>query len=452
MDTVKSKSSNVTGLVHKFSKVLRFRATGISPDDSIRNPKLPEKDEDLTHKVFKNSQSFNGDDEKVINREAMEALIAKLFANVSAIKAAYAQLQIAQTPYDPDTIQSADEVVVSELKNLSELKQCYLKKQIIPSQNSQMVAEIEEQQNLLKTFDILSKKLQSQLELKDSELIFLREKFFESDRQNKTLEKRLNPNNCLSAFDNLHLSALNPNHFITVLRHTLKSIRAFVKLMISGMESAGWDIDSASGSIEPDVKFTKPAHRFFAFESYVCRKMFGDFQNPYFSIPKENSSKQRHHQRQFFESFMGFKSIKPTEFLLQNPKSLFGNFCRLKYLSLVHPKMESSFFGDLNQRTLLNSGEFPASSFFAEFVEMAKRVWLLHCLGFSFEPEALIFQVRKGCRFSEVYMESVVEDGFFFPSGDSSPEIFKPKVGFTVIPGFKVGKTIVQCTVYISPA
>ncbi|KAJ4977294.1 hypothetical protein NE237_002400 [Protea cynaroides] len=34
---------------------------------------------------------------------------------------------------------------------------------------------------------------------------------------------------------------------------------------------------------------------------------------------------------------------------------------------------------------------------------MAKRLWLLHSLAFSFEPEASIFQVRRGCRFSEVF-------------------------------------------------
>ncbi|XP_077252254.1 protein GRAVITROPIC IN THE LIGHT 1-like [Tasmannia lanceolata] len=439
MDSVKPNSN---GLSKTFSKVFRLRPAGIAPDDSIhRKVKLPENGEDLNWKVYNNSQPLN--DEKVLSREAMDALLAKLFANISAIKAAYAQLQIAQTPYDPDSIQSADKVLVSELKNLSELKQCYLKKQIFPSQIAQMLSEIQEQQHLLKTYEIQSQKLQSELQLKDSEIIFLREKLEESDTQNKSLDKRLNPNS-LSAFDNLHLSALNPNHFITVLSHTIKSIRSFVRVMINGMESAGWDIDSAARSIESEVK--NPTHNFFAFESYVCRKIFADFQDPNFSLPNENSSKQR--PRHFFQNFMEFKSIKPLEFLIQNPKSLFGNFCRLKYLCLVHPKMETSFFGDLNQRRILNSGGFPETGFFSDFAEMAKRVWLLHCLAFSFDPEASIYQVRKGSRFSEVYMESVV-NGVFFPD-EFSPEIVRPQVGFTVVPGFKIGKTVIQCKVYIS--
>ncbi|KAJ4960628.1 hypothetical protein NE237_020538 [Protea cynaroides] len=44
------------------------------------------------------------------------------------------------------------------------------------------------------------------------------------------------------------------------------------------------------------------------------------------------------------------------------------------------------------------------------FVEIVKRVWLLHCLSFSFELDASIFQVRRGCRFFKVYMETVAKD------------------------------------------
>ncbi|CAB4277307.1 unnamed protein product [Prunus armeniaca] len=135
--------------------------------------------------------------------------------------------------------------------------------------------------------------------------------------------------------------------------------------------------------------------------------------------------------------------MKAKEYLAQNPRSAFAKFCRVKYLRVVHPKMETSFFGNLNQRNLVNAGEFPSSNFFASFAEMAKRVWLLHCLAFSFNPEAAIFQVSKGCRFSEVYMESLAEEAFLSTASE-------PQVGFTVVPGFKLGKTVIQCQVYLS--
>ncbi|XP_068658977.1 protein GRAVITROPIC IN THE LIGHT 1-like [Aristolochia californica] len=432
MDLVKPKSAGVGGLVQTFTKVLRLRAAGVAPEDRIRKIKFAEI---ISADPPKDSRPLE-DEEMVRHREAMEALFAKLFASISAIKAAYAELQTAQSPYDPEIIQSQDEAIVSELRSISELKHCYLKKQILPSQESLMVAEIQEQKNLLKTFEIMSKKLQSQLQVKDSEIFVLREKLQESQAQNSSVEKRLNPNSALFVLDNLHLSALNPNHFITVLQHATKSIHNFVKLMTEGMESAAWDLEEAANSIEPGVAFAKPSHRVYAFESYVFRKMFSDFQHPSFS---QSSSKQKHQRRKFFDSFMELKGVNPLELVLENPASKFGKFCRLKYLGLVHPRMETAFFGDTTHRSIVSSGGFPRSAFFTTFVEMAKRVWLLHRLAFSFEPEACIFQVRSGCRFSEVFMESACDD---------SPDI-KPRVGFTVAPGFRIGKTVIQCKVYL---
>ncbi|XP_068665916.1 protein GRAVITROPIC IN THE LIGHT 1-like [Aristolochia californica] len=432
MDSVKTKSAGVGGLVQTFTKVLRLRAAGVAPEDRIRKIKFAEI---INADPPKESRPLE-DEEMLIHREVMEALLANLFASISAIKAAYAELQIAQSPYDPETIQSQDEAIVSELKSISELKHCYLKKQILPSQESQMVAEIHEQKNLLKTFEIMSKKLQSQLQVKDSEIFFLREKLQESQKQNRSLEKRLSPNGALFVLDNLHLSALNPNHFITVLQHATKSVRNFVRLMTEGMESAAWDMDAAASSIVPGVVFAKPSHRVYAFESYVCRKMFSDFQHPRFS---QSSSKQKHQRRKFFDSFMEMKGVNPLEHVLENPASKFGKFCRLKYLWLVHPRMETAFFGDTTHRNVVSSGGFPQSAFFTTFLEMAKRIWVLHRLAFSFEPEASIFQVRRGCRFSEVFMESVCDD---------SPDI-RPRVGFSVVPGFRIGKTVIQCKVYL---
>lgn len=69
--------------------------------------------------------------------EAIESLISKIFMNISSLKAAYIQLQAAHTPYDPDKIQGADKLVVSELKNLSELKHACrdnISKPLCPSQ------------------------------------------------------------------------------------------------------------------------------------------------------------------------------------------------------------------------------------------------------------------------------------------------------------------------------
>ncbi|KAJ4981117.1 hypothetical protein NE237_031954 [Protea cynaroides] len=462
-------TSNVAGLVRTFAKVLRFRSSGIGGSDNgkirrLKSGKKCKDDEINTNghhpqlakvdSVSVNghlSKAFNDEDEKLQNRAAMEAFVAKLFASISSVKADYAQLQVAQSPYDPDGIQAADEMLVSELKHLSELKQCYLKKQMDPSpEMTLLLAEIQEQRSLLKTYGIMGNQSESQLKLKDSEITFLREKLKESEAQSRVLEKKLNasgPIGPLSVLhDDIHLSGLNPNHFITVLRYAGKSIRSFVKVMIEQMKSAGWDLGAAADSIEPDVIYAKPNHKCFAFECFVCREMFDSFHISNFSIPNVFEPERDQRQRYFFARFTELKSVKPMEFLSHKPRSPFGKFCRAKYLRLIHPKMESAFFGDLNQRNLVNAGGYPETVFFATFAEMAKRVWLLHCLAFSFEPEASIFQVRRGCRFSEVFMETVAEDDALLLPTDMAG------VGFTVVPGFRIGKTVIQCQVYLSPA
>lgn len=431
-------------LARTFAKVLHIRqATGVAPADEVhRKTTFREK---FKHDVF----DADDVDEKLRHKIAKEAFLSKLFATISTVKAAYSQLQFAQSPYDADGIQAADQIVISELKNLSELKQCYLKKQFdeLSPEKTQLLAEIQEQKSLIKTYEVFGKKLDSELKLKYSEITFLKEKLEEANRESKVIEKRLNSSGLLSVGDNLHLSGLSPNHFISFLRQTTKSIQNFVRLMVNEMELAGWDLDAAVGAIEPGVRFSNPDHICFAFESFVCREMFDGFNNPNFSLWNESLPEQQKSHRFFFERFKRVKSMKTREILVQNLKSAFSRFCSTKYLKLVHPKMETSLFGNLNQRKLVKSGDHPETTFFATFSEMAKRVWLLHCLAFSFEPEASIFQAGKGCRFSEVYMESACEEAFFSSEGSTETD---PLVAFTVVPGFKIGKTVIQCQVYLS--
>lgn len=438
-------------LVRTFAKVLHIRAvTGIAPVDGIQKTNNSQEKVEYDNSMSNNrSQSFDDDDVKLWNRVATEAFLAKLFASISAMKAAYAQLQFAQSPYDADGIQAADQMVVSELKNLSELKQYYLKKQFdeFPPEATLLLAELLEQKSLLKTYEIMGKKLDSQLQLKNSEITFLKEKLEETNKENKLLDKRLNASGLLSVPEKLHLSGLSPNHFISVLRQTIKSIRQFVRLMINEMELAGWDLDEAAKAILPGVGYWNTNLRSLAFESFVCLEMFDGFNYPNFSFSNKSLLDQQKRQQLFFDRFTDLKSLKTRAYLIRKPKSTFARFCFAKYLQIVHPKMETSLFGNLNQRNLINSGQYPETTFFTSFAEMAKRVWLLHCLAFSYEPEASIFQVSKSCRFSEVYMESVSEEAFLSSDGTMKAD---PVVAFTVVPGFRIGKTVIQCQVCLS--
>ncbi|KAI3769356.1 hypothetical protein L6452_00457 [Arctium lappa] len=441
MDSVNqlALTSNKTRLARTFTKVLHIRAVaGAATVDRSRKTKVSEKvkkDDDGRKLVSAENDEFR-------NRAALDAFIAKVFATISSVKAAYAQLQYAQSPYDAEGIQSADQIMVSELKSLSEFKQSFLKKHLDDDspETTHLLAEIREQKNLLTMYEITGKKLDSQSKLKDSEIIFLKEKLDEANRENKSIEKRLNSSGPLSPHQKLRFPSLD--YFVSSLRQTTKSVRSFVKLMIGEMESANWDLDAAASSIQPDVVYSDPTHKCYAFESFICRVMFDGFNHPSFSIVNDSES-PTNDKRFFIDNFMELKSLKAKEYIKWKPKSMFTKFCWSKYLKLVHPVMESSLFGNSNQRNLVAAGKFPKTTFFSSFADVAKRVWLLHCLAFAVdrnETAAATFQVRKCSRFTEVFMESVNE-----PPPKASPE-----VAFTVVPGFKVGKTVIQCQVYLS--
>ncbi|XP_057545177.1 protein GRAVITROPIC IN THE LIGHT 1-like [Amaranthus tricolor] len=456
MDCIKQPSSESTR-----SKISKTFSKCIHPQTPSRyppNPKLKTLSEELniSLKDFKSDPKFtrtksqksnSGDvllqEQAVKIRAAKEAVIAKLFASVSSIKAAYAELQSAQFPYNFDSIQSADESLVSELSVLSELKKMYLNKSLDlpPPHVTHLLAEIQEQQNNIKTYEITMKQMEWQIEQKDSEILRLNNNLEEITRTNKTLERKLNSSGILYQIaNNLSLNDLNQCHFIRVLHYALGSLRDFVKHLVGEMESKNWDIDSAAKAIEPKTMFSKPKHRIFALESYVSQLMFDGFNHHTFFLPNEGTKQPL--KQFFFETFKKLQSLTASQIFIHNPGNPFGKFCREKYLKIIHPKMECSFFGNLDQRKVVSSGAFPATEFFTLFAEMCRRIWMLHCLAFSFNPPAVAFQVRKRCRFSEVYMENV--------AGEDDVINGVATVSFTVIPGIKIGKTVVQSQVYLS--
>ncbi|XP_023514504.1 uncharacterized protein LOC111778761 isoform X2 [Cucurbita pepo subsp. pepo] len=85
------------------------------------------------------------------------------------------------------------------------------------------------------------------------------------------------------------------------------------------------------------------------------------------------------------------------------------------------------------------------SVFYKSFIKMASSVWMLHKLAFSFDPIVEVFQVERGAEFSMVYMEDVTRR--YIPPFKS-----RAKVGFTVVPGFKIGRTVIQSQVYLEEA
>lgn len=384
--------------------------------------------------------------------EAVEALISKIFTNISSLKSAYIQLQAAHTPYDPEKIQAADKQVISELKNLSELKHFYREhnpKSVCASpQDSRLAAEIQEQQSLLKTYEVMVKKFQSEIQNKDSEINQLQQQIEEACQRRGKLEKNLklrglSTKESESSTDENGFFPidLTPDLFTSAVEAAFKAIHDFSKPLINMMKAAGWDLDAAANSIEPNVVYAKRAHKKYAFESHICQRMFSGFQQESFAIKLDNLTVTTDG---FFNQFLALREMDPLDVLGQNPDSIFGKFCRSKYLVVVHPKMEASFFGNLDQRNYVMGGGHPRTPFYQAFLKLAKSIWLLHRLAYSFEPNVKVFQVKRGSEFSEVYMDSVVKNLIM----DESDQ--KPKVGLMVMPGFWIGGSVIQSRVYLS--
>ncbi|KAJ7962158.1 IRK-interacting protein [Quillaja saponaria] len=352
------------------------------------------------------------------NPEAVEALISKLFTNISSLKSAYIQLQDAHTPYDPAKIQTADKLVISELKNLSELKHFYRennpKPVCISPQDSRLAAEIQEQQSLLKTYEVMVKKFQSEIQNKDSEIHQLQQKIEEASQKRAKLEKNLKLRGLStkeadgSGEENGFFPVdLTPDLFTSTVEAASKAIHDFSKPLINMMKAAGWDLDAAANSIEPDVVYAKRAHKKYAFESHICQKMFSGFQLESFSVKADNLTVDK---ERFFQSISCFKGD--------------GSLRHARAKSRLH-------FWEILQEQILGGGSSKDGGVF---------LWL----AYSFEPNVKVFQVKRGSEFSEVYMESVVKNLIM----DESDE--NPKVGLMIMPGFSIGGSVIQSKVYLS--
>ncbi|XP_076955227.1 protein GRAVITROPIC IN THE LIGHT 1-like [Bidens hawaiensis] len=446
MDSTKPTSANRSKLSKTFHKVLPFKKSSSKslsnngfclplPHDHKQKNKNPDSTTDHSNKHFNKHPS---DDPDLRNKAAMEAFVAKLFATISALKAAYAELQAAQFPYNGDVVQCADQGVVDELKTISELKRSFLKRQIdsSPPHVTLLLAEFQEQQSLMKMYEITMNKMEREIKSKDYEISSLQKQLTEINSVNKSIETRLSSGQCFPLFDHVNVSDITPTNFVDVLHYTLRSVRNFVKLLVRDMINAHWDIDAAVKAIDPTITFPKPSYRCFAIESFVAREMFDGFGF------NDEGGYEGEDRFQWFNRFKKMKSLTTSQVLQENPKSAFGKFARAKYMRLVHPKMEASLYGNLSQRKILNTWQFPDTCFFSAFTEMTRRVWVLRCLAAAIGKEVSVFQVRKGCRFSEVFMESVTDEAF------TGGEV---RVGFTVVPGFKIGDTVVQSQVYVPP-
>ncbi|KAL1543399.1 protein GRAVITROPIC IN THE LIGHT 1-like isoform X1 [Salvia divinorum] len=393
------------------------------------------------------------------------ALIPSLFATLSSFEASYLQFQAAHVPdIDQAALAEADKSIVSILQKLTELKNLYRQSKREGSglsggfdfpAASFWEFQVQENQCKLRVLDTIVNTQQSQIDVKDGEAIELRKKLDRIRAANCELMRKLG---LKEGGAGLGLEVmLTIRVFEAMLLDSVKSMRCFVKLLIDLMRRAGWDLKEAANSVYPGMNYTRKGNFWYAFLSYVCLGMFQNFDKIDFElrdseiISNGNGTKRIENgvtdgdNIDYLRQLIDHAANSPMEMLSKNPKCEFSRFCGRKYEELIHPTMESSIFSNLDRKDKVLDSWKSLSVFYESFVRTASSIWLLQKLAYSFKPVIEIFQVERGAEFSMVYMEDVLGR-----CGLPGKSRLRARVGFTVVPGFKVGRTVVQSQVYLT--
>ncbi|XP_010524379.1 PREDICTED: IRK-interacting protein-like [Tarenaya hassleriana] len=393
-----------------------------------------------------------------LDAEMGQGLISSVFAAVSSCEASYLQLQSGHAPFVEESVKAADRALVSHLQRLSDLKRFYKDYR----QNSDfehdlaigsyLESHVQENQSKLRALETVSNRLQAEIDEKDLQVWTLRNKLGEIQKSNSKLSKKLSAN-ARSSTD----IQLSVRVFESLLHDACRATQKFTKILIELMGKAGWDLDLAASSVHPDIDYAKKGHNRYALLSYVCLGMFRGFDTKGFglneieeesdacaSVSGKTSGASNNNS---LRELMQHVSSNPMELLNTDRDCEFSKFCDKKYQELIHPNMESSIFRNMDQTEAVVSSWRSLSIFYESFVNVASSIWSLHKLALSFEPVVEIFQVERGVDFSMVYMEDVLRkhDKKLLP-----PSPTRAKVGFTVVPGFKIGCTIIQSRVYLN--
>ncbi|XVE59364.1 hypothetical protein DITRI_Ditri05aG0040600 [Diplodiscus trichospermus] len=385
----------------------------------------------------------------------MATLMEEVFEAVAEMKKAYVRLQEAHCPWDPERMRAADVGVVGELRRLGVLRERFRKgtRGGVGKEHLAMLREV------VAPYEAAVEDLKRDVKVKEVEIENLKEKLntvtclSNGGKKGRSLSRR--KVSCSQVLE----AAPAPELFEAAMSQVKEASKSFTSLLLSLMREARWDIAAAVRSIEaattsPDTAaYTTTItpsvianhHAKYALDSYVSRKIFQGFNHESFYMDVSFSSllNPDQYRRECFTQYRDMKAMDHVELLGILPGCHFGKFCSNKYLAIVHPKMEESLFGDLEQRSQVMAGNHPRSQFYRGFLGLAKAIWLLHLLAFSLDPSPSQFEASRGAEFHPHYMESVVNiSGGRVPAGQI--------VGFPVSPGFTLGNgSVVKARVYL---
>ncbi|XP_026659217.2 protein GRAVITROPIC IN THE LIGHT 1-like [Phoenix dactylifera] len=416
-------------------------------EDAVEKEEEQEEEEENELKIWEEEKGTGpgGVSERV--RE-MEYLMGEVFDAVSAAKRAYACLQDAHCPWDTDKMRVADTAVVAQLRRLGRLRDRFRRNGFGAS--AAAAAPLRE---VVAPYEAALEDLKRDLKAKEAEVESLKEKLRSTTLGGSGKKSRLLSSKKVACSSILGAPGMpTAELFETYMEQVKSASKSITGHLLSLMRSAHWDIAAAVWSIIDGgggggATDHNPRHAKHAVESYVNRKVFHGFENETFYIEGSLTSLLRpaEFRRDCFAQFKDMRGMDPAELLGVLPTCQFGRFAAKKYLGIVHPKMEESLFGGVEQRRQVMGGAHPRTGFYAEFLKLAKAVWLLHLLAFALVPAPSHFEATKGAVFHPAYMESVVR----FAGGRVPPGSV---VGFSVSPGFKLGNgSVVRARVYVVP-
>ncbi|XP_068312007.1 protein GRAVITROPIC IN THE LIGHT 1-like [Pyrus communis] len=386
----------------------------------------------------------------------MEMAMREVFDAVGAMKKAYVSLQEAHIPWDPEKLRVADAAVVGELRKIGVLRERFRRRHFTGGGERVMAGST--LREVVAPYEAAVDELKREVKCREFEIQNLKEKLngvanVSHSKKGRSVSRRKVGSIGLTEV----AAAPAPELFEATMSQVREASKSFTSLLLSLMRAAHWDIAAAVRSIEAATATTVGTNTTsstiatqngdakYALQSYISRKLFQGFDHETFYMDGSLSSllNPDQHRRDCFARYRDFKAMDPTELLGILPTCQFGKFCSAKYLAVVHPKMEESLFGHLEQRRHVVEGGHPRSEFYGEFLGLAKAVWLLHLLAFSLDPPPSQFEASRGAEFHPGYMESVVRfAGGRVPMGQI--------VGFPVFPGFKLGNgSVIKARVYL---
>ncbi|KAK9998802.1 hypothetical protein SO802_018405 [Lithocarpus litseifolius] len=478
-----SKASNFSDLIqrvaascllHPLAASRHENRAGDEEDDSESEPESeaelkPEEKEAEEKEKEKYKEWWEGTKEeaRIEKMMEMERVMREVFEAVSSMKRAYGTLQQAHCPWDPEKIRVADVAVVGELKRLAVLRERFRRSSYNGSRGGRSggVVGVKE---VVAPYEAAVEELKREVKVREVEVENLKEKLrnvatlttstVTNGKKGRSHSHTQSKNKRSCTLQPQVAVAPTSELFETTMSQVREASKSFTSLLLSHMRSAHWDIAAAVRSIEAattatdSITFTNNTpsviashHAKYALESYISRKIFQGFDHETFYMDGSLSSLLNPDQfrRDCFTQYRDMKAMDPSELLGILPTCYFGKFCSKKYLSIVHPKMEESLFGDLEQRRQVLAGNHPRSQFYVEFLQLAKAVWLLHLLAFSLDPAPSQFEASQRAELHPEYMESVVKfSNGRVPAGQI--------VGFPVSPGFKLGNgSVIKARVYL---